>query len=117
MFGFEFISVWIAHEGGVVVRAVIRPEARGTFVCTAELQRGGVEAIHGLAALGAKSQVKSWSGCFYRIRLKDEQQSVNFRPGQSVSDGVRAGKDPVIAKCCHGGIVKCGCPCKITDAK
>ena len=88
MFCFELVSVWIAHEGSVVVGTVVRPEARGTIVCAAELQRGGVKAVYGFAALSAKRQVKSRAGWLYRIGLKDEQQSINFRPSQSVSDGV-----------------------------
>src|SRR5689334_4055964 len=76
MHGFKLVAVGVENEGGVIVGAVLRPEARSPFILAAESQGGRVEMVDGLSAGRAEGQMESRPGRRHRIGLEDEQQDV-----------------------------------------
>src|SRR5690242_14524496 len=110
---FDLVAVRIVRECAVVVRVVVRPEARRAIVLGARLDRGLVERIDRLAALGDKGDVRA--ALLVRLlvqlcRLADpEARLVRF--AVAVRDDALAGNvdgvDAAVAERLQRGVIEC----------
>jgi hypothetical protein len=75
-YGFELVSVGVAHEGRVVGRPIMRAQAGCAFVDAAMPERRCVEGVDRAAAFRVECQMKSGARRGDRARLKLQCQSV-----------------------------------------
>ena len=116
MHGFELVPVEVDDEGGVVGRAVVRPQPRPALVAAAGGHRRGVEGVDRGAARGAKREMETGAGRRGVARAGEERELV-ARPRRAEADARRARPDPPVAERREHAIIEGGGPREVLHSE
>src|SRR5579862_5191059 len=104
-YGFDLVAEGVEHEGTIVVRPVVGPWAGRAVVARAILERGLVEAMHGVLVFRPKAVMRAVSGA--RAFLVVGQLDPEFGDALTVRDGVgQILRRALVAQCAKHRVVE-----------